>query len=297
MSTKIGNLIGNTPMIEIEGIKVKLEMFNPSGSIKDRMAFYLMTQAEKRGELRPGMEVIEVTSGNAGISFAMLCAIKKYKFTAIMPESMSIERRQILKAYGANLVLTPAEEDMSGAVSVYNSIIKERQNAWLPKQFSNPDNPTAYEKGLALEILSDTDEKFDAFVAGIGTGGTIIGVARAVKQRHKKVRIIGVEPTESAVISGHSPSPHKIQGIGEGFIPDIVNNNLNLIDEIITVSSEEAIKTQIELAREYGLLVGVSSGANFVAARKLKNKFARIVTVFPDGGVKYLRNYTLSKSL
>jgi len=286
----IGELIGNTPMIKVDGILAKLETTNPTGSVKDRMAWHMVKKAEERGELKQGMKIIEVTSGNTGIGFAMISAIKGYKFIAVMPESMSIERRRMMKAFGAEIVLTPAEEDMDGAVKKYDELVEKNPDAWLPKQFENPDNPNAHEYGLGKEIVEQTQGKVDAFVAGIGTGGTLIGVARALKKANPNVKIIGVEPAESAVLSGGKQGLHKIQGIGEGFIPKLVQENLNLIDEVIVIKSEDAITMSKELAIKYGLLVGISSGANFLAAKKLKERFENVVTILPDRGERYLSN-------
>ena len=203
--TNILNIIGNTPLININGIYAKLETTNPSGSIKDRMVGYMIKQAKKNGELKKGDEIIEVTSGNTGIALAMISAIRGYNFTAIMPESMSIERRNMIKAFGGKVILTPAKEDIAGAVKKYNEIIAKNPNAWLPKQFENPDNITAHEKGLGQEIIRQMDGNIDAFVAGAGTGGTLIGVAKALKNINPKVKIFAVEPKESAVLSGDNP--------------------------------------------------------------------------------------------
>ncbi len=286
----ISELIGKTPMIKVDGILAKLETTNPTGSVKDRMAWHMIKKAEERGELKQGMKIIEVTSGNTGIAFAMISAVKGYRFIAVMPESMSIERRRMMKAFGAEIVLTSAKEDMNGAVKKYNELVKENPNAWLPKQFENSDNPNAHEYGLEKEIVEQTHGKVDAFVAGIGTGGTLIGVARALKKANPNVKIIGVEPAESAVLNGGKQGLHKIQGIGEGFIPKLVKENLNLINEVIVVKSEDAITMSKELAKKHGLLVGISSGANFLAAKKLKERFENVVTVFPDRGERYLSN-------
>jgi len=286
----IGELIGKTPMIKIDGILAKLETTNPTGSVKDRMTWHMVKKAEERGELKQGMKIIEVTSGNTGIGFAMISAVKGYKFIAVMPESMSIERRRMMKAFGAEIVLTPASEDMDGAVKKYNELVKKNPDAWLPKQFENPDNPNAHEYGLGKEIVEQTQGKVDAFVAGIGTGGTLIGAARALKKANPNVKIIGVEPAESAVLSGGKQGLHKIQGIGEGFIPKLVQENLDLIDEVIVIKSEDAITMSQELAKKHGLLVGISSGANFLAAKKLKERFENVVTILPDRGERYLSN-------
>lgn len=280
--------IGNTPLLKIENIYAKLETTNPTGSVKDRMAAYIINQAEKRGELKKDMKIIEITSGNTGIALAMISAIKGYKFTAIMPESMSIERQKMIRAFGAKIVLTPAKDDMTGAIKKYIEMISENPNAWLPNQFKNQDNITAHEKGLGKEIIEQTNGKIDAFVAGAGTGGTLIGVARAFKRAKIKAKIIAVEPAESAVLLGGNQGLHKIQGIGEGFIPQILEENLDLIDEIIKISSKEAIKTSHYLTRKYGILVGISSGANFAAASKLHKQYKNVVTILPDRGERYL---------
>ncbi len=286
----IGELIGNTPMIEVDGILAKLETTNPTGSVKDRMAWHMVKKAEERGELKLGMKIIEVTSGNTGIGLAMISALKGYKFTAVMPESMSIERRRMMKAYGAEIILTPASEDIEGAINKYNELVEKHPDAWLPKQFENPDNLNAHEYGLGKEIVEQTQGKVDVFVAGIGTGGTLIGVARALKKANPNVRIVGVEPAESAVLSGEKQGLHKIQGIGEGFIPKLVQENLDLIDEVIVVKSDDAIRMSKELAKKHGLLVGTSSGANILAAMKLKRRFKNVVTILPDRGERYLSN-------
>lgn len=280
--------IGKTPLVMVGDVYAKLETTNPTGSVKDRMAWYMIKRGEERGELKQGSKIIEVTSGNTGIAFAMISAVKGYKFTAIMPESMSMERRRMMYAFGARIVLTPAEEDMGGAVKKYEEIVKENPDAWLPKQFENPDNPEAHEKALGKEIIEQTDGKIDAFAAGIGTGGTLIGVARALKKINPNVKIIGVEPAESAVLTGGKQGLHKIQGIGEGFIPKLVQENRDLIDEVIAIRSDDAIAMSKELAKKHGLLVGISSGANILAAMKLKERFENVVTVLPDRGERYL---------
>jgi len=295
---KIMETIGNTPIVKLEKINntnsdiyVKLDNLNPSGSIKDVMVFWMIKMAEKRGELKKGSRIIEVTTGNTGISFAMLSAIKGYKFTAVMPEHMSIERRQIMKAFNAEIVLTPKEQDMPGAIKEYNELIKQYPDAWLPKQFENYDNILAHKNITGKEIIKQLGNKVDYFIAGAGTGGTLIGVAKALKEVNQNVRIICVEPAESAVLSGKKPGLHEIQGIGEGFIPEILKDNLELIDEVIQIKSEEAIKMAVKLAKEEGLLVGISSGANVLAALKIARKINQnqtIVTVLPDRGERYL---------
>jgi len=284
----VESLIGKTPLISVNGILAKLETVNPTGSIKDRMAWYMVRKAEERKELKPGMEIIEATSGNTGIAFAMVSSVKGYRFTAVMPESMSIERRKMMRLFGAEIILTPGEEDMAGAVRRYEKIVKRKKEVWLPRQFENPDNVRAHEFGIGKEIVNETKAKVDAFVAGVGTGGTLIGVAKALKKVNPDVKIIAVEPEESAVLSGKGSGLHKIQGIGEGFIPKLVKENIALIDEVITIKSRDAINASRKLAKAYGLLVGISSGANFLAAMQLKRKYQKVITVFPDRGERYL---------
>jgi len=280
--------IGNTPLIRIGKVYAKLETTNPSGSIKDRMAAYMIRKAEERGELRPGSKIIEATTGNTGISFAMISAIKGYKFIAVMPKSMSVERENLMKAFGAEIVLTPVKDNMEGAFKKYNQLTRKNPDAWLPRQFENPDNIEAHRIGLGREIIEQTSGEIDAFVAGIGTGGTLIGVAKALKEFNPKIRIIGVEPEESAVLSGGKPGLHKIQGIGEGFVPKVVEENIGLIDGVIKVKSDDAIREVRKLAREYGVLVGISSGANIFAAKILGKKYKKVITVLPDRGERYL---------
>ncbi len=286
---------GNTPMLEIEGIYAKLEAYNPTGSIKDRMAIHIISRAIEKRELRPGMEIIEVTSGNTGIAFAAISAHLGYRFTAIMPEFVSRERIEMLRLFGANIILTPAEEDMEGAVRKYEEITAGRKDVFLPKQFENPDNIEAHRLGTGREIVEQMNAKVDAFVAGTGTGGTLIGVALALKEAGIHSRIVAVEPAESAVISGKTriPGMHMIQGIGEGFIPPIIENNRHLIDEILDIPSEEAIDMSKFMARRYGILVGISSGANVLAAMEIKKKYGleNVVTVLPDRGERYLSIY------
>lgn len=280
--------IGNTPLIKIESVYAKLETTNPSGSIKDRMAWYMVKKAEERGELKAGNRIVEVTSGNTGISFAMISAVKRYKFTAIMSESMSVERKRMMKVFGAEVILTPAKEDMEGAIKKYYEVVRKYPSAWLPKQFENPDNVSAHKEGLGKEIIKQTKWEIDAFVAGVGTGGTLIGVAQALKEINPDAKIIAVEPAESAVLSGRKPGLHKIQGIGEGFIPKFIQDNINLIDEVIIIKSDDAINMHRELARKYGILVGISSSANILATMKVRKKYKNAITVLPDRGERYL---------
>ncbi|MDD3521287.1 MAG: cysteine synthase A [Actinomycetota bacterium] len=290
--------IGNTPIVELEKINntgshiyVKLDNLNPSGSIKDVMAFWMIKMAEKRGELNKGSRIIEVTTGNTGISFAMLSSIHNYKFTAIMPEHMSIERRQIMKAFNAEIILTPKEEDMIGAIKKYEELVVKYPDAWLPKQFENEDNIMAHKNITGKEIIKQIGSNIDYFIAGAGTGGTLIGVAKALKEVNENVKIICVEPSESAVLSGKEPGLHEIQGIGEGFIPRILEDSLELIDEVVRIKSEDAIIMAKKLAKEEGLLAGISSGANVLASLKIARKIGKnktIVTILPDRGERYL---------
>ncbi len=219
--------IGNTSLIKIGGIYAKLETTNPSGSVKDRMVCYMVKRAEERRELKPGSKIIEVTSGNTGISLAMISAIKGYRFIAVMPESMSLERRKMIELFGGKIILTPAKDDMVGAIKKYDQLVKRNRNVWLPRQFENPDNIAALKGGLGKEIVKQMSGRIDAFVAGVGTGGTLIGIAQALKEIGSKAKIIAVEPAESAVLSGKKAGLHMIQGIGEGFIPKIVRENIN----------------------------------------------------------------------
>jgi cysteine synthase len=277
-------------LIEIKtssgSIYAKLEAMNPTGSVKDRMAYYMLKKAEEKGEIKPKDEIIEMTSGNTGIAFAMISELKKYRFTAIMPSCMSIERIKMMKAFGAKIILTPAKDDMKGAVKKYKEMIKKRPKAWFPRQFENYDNISAHREGLGKEIIRQS-KKVDAFVAGIGTGGTLIGVAQALKKVNPNVKIIGVEPAESAVLSGKKPGCHKIQGIGEGFIPKLVQENINIIDEITVIKSKDAIDMTRKLLRRHGLWVGISSGANVLAAILARKKYKNVVTILPDRGDRY----------
>ena len=276
MEENILNSIGNTPLIKIEKVFAKLETVNPSGSIKDRMAKYMAEKAEKRGELKPGYTIIEATSGNTGISFAMISAIKRYKMIAVMPERTSNEKIKMMKAFGAKIVLTPEKEGLSGAIRKTEVLSKKYKKTWLPKQFENPDNIEAHRRGLGQEILRELP-KIDAFVAGIGTGGTLMGVAKALKEKFQKVKIFGVEAAEF---------PHEIEGISDGILPKILD--FKLIDEIIKIKSKDAILMAKKLAKKYGLLVGISSGANVLAAMRLSKKYQNVVTVLPDRGERYL---------
>ena len=291
----ITSTVGRTPLLCIEGIHAKLEAYNPTGSVKDRMACYMLKRAEERGELQPGSRIFEATSGNTGIAFAMLSAARGYSFTAVMPEGMSIERRQMLEVFGAEIVLTPEEDGMSGAVLHMEKLKRQYPAAWFPDQFANPDNIEAHERGLGAEIVDKFGGHVDAFVAGAGTGGTLIGVAKALKKVNPNVRIIAVEPFESQVINGRTPGVHGIQGIGEGFIPRIVYDNRHLIDDIIAVKTTEAISEAKRLCGRHGIFVGISAGSNIFAAKQVAVKYKYVVTVLPDRGERYLSEWCFSK--
>ncbi|MEW6244061.1 MAG: cysteine synthase A [Bacillota bacterium] len=286
--------IGNTPMVEVieQGTRIlaKLEAFNPGGSVKDRIAKAMILAAERSGELQPGSLIVEPTSGNTGIGLAMIAAAKGYKLILTMPETMSRERMLLLSAYGAEVVLTPGKEGMRGAVMHAEQIVKTTPGSFMPQQFSNPANPEVHRQTTAREILEDTGGKVDVFVAGVGTGGTITGVGEVLKERNPQVHIVAVEPAASPVLSGGNPGSHRIQGIGAGFIPAVLNREI--IDEIICVTEDEARSAARDLARRHGILSGISSGAAFHAARQLAKRReltgATIVTVFPDTGERYL---------
>ncbi|ABB24408.1 cysteine synthase A [Pelodictyon luteolum] len=300
IAKKLTDLIGNTPLLELGNfgldqqalgtIIAKLEYFNPGGSVKDRIGFSMIEAAEKDGLLTRESVIVEPTSGNTGIALAFIAAAKGYRLILTMPETMSIERRNLLKALGAELVLTPGQEGMGGAIRKAEELNESLPNAFLPQQFKNPANPDIHRRTTAEEIWNDMDGKIDIFVSGIGTGGTITGVGEVLKQRNPNVRIVAVEPTESPVISGGKPGSHKIQGIGAGFIPDILNQGV--IDEIITVSNENSFRTGQDLARTEGLIVGISSGAAVWAALQLakrpENSGKRIIVILPDTGERYL---------
>ena len=280
--------IGNTPLLKIDGIYAKAEMLNPSGSIKDRMVAHLIKKAEERGQLKPGQEIIELTSGNTGVALAMISAIKGYRFTAILPEYIDIDKQRIMRVFGANLILTPAQEGFLGAKKRYDKICVERPQAWFPKQFGNTDAIEEHQQGIGQEIIRQMNGQIDAFVAGVGTGGTLIGVAKALKKVNPKVKIIAVEPAESPVLSGGNSGMHRIEGIGIGFVPEIIKDNRYLIDEIILIKSDDAIKMSMDLAKKHGLLVGIASGANVLAAKKVSGKYKNVVTILTDGGERYL---------
>lgn len=293
-------LIGNTPLLELNKIAenlnlkarilAKLESFNPGGSVKDRVALSMIEAAEVDGRLKPGGTIIEPTSGNTGVGLAWVASVKGYHVVLTMPESMSLERRNLLKAFGATLVLTPASEGMSGAIRKAEELCKKTDGAVILQQFSNPANPEAHRKSTAEEIWRDTEGKFDTFVACVGTGGTLCGTAKGLKSHNSKIEVVAVEPDSSAVLSGDKPGVHGIQGIGAGFIPE--NYDKDVVDHIVRVTDEEAMATSRMFCRTEGLLVGISSGAALHAALKLaqqpeyENK--TIVVVLPDTGERYL---------
>jgi cysteine synthase A len=290
--------IGDTPMIRINRLVpaghatvfAKCEFFNPLNSVKDRIGAAMIEAGERDGVVNKNTHIVEPTSGNTGIALAFVCAAKGYRLTLTMPESMSVERRALLRAMGAELVLTPASEGMKGAIARAASIVAEDKNAWMPQQFENPANPAIHEKTTGPEIWEDSGHDIDAIIAGVGTGGTLTGVARFIKPKNKAFKAIAVEPVDSPVISGGSPGPHKIQGIGAGFIPK--NLDMSLVDETVTVSNEEAYQWARRLAREEGIMAGISSGANMCAAAKVaaRPEYAgkRIVTIMPSLGERYL---------
>lgn len=292
----VTELIGNTPLVRLNNLVsetdaeviLKLESFNPGGSIKDRIAFNMISEAEKSGEIEPGGVLVEPTSGNTGIGIAMVGAAKGYKVILTMPESMSEERKKMLKAYGAELILTPASEGMNGAISKAKEIAAER-NGFIPSQFDNPANPDIHRKTTAEEIITETHGKIDYFVAGVGTGGTITGTGEKLKEIINNLKVVAVEPENSAVISGEDAGPHKIQGIGAGFIPGVLNTDI--IDRVEKIKNEEAFQTAKDLAVKEGIFAGISTGAAVAAALKLAKELdqeQRIVVIAPDTGERYL---------
>ncbi len=299
IKTGIGQLVGNTPLVELVNIEkklglqarivVKLEYLNPAGSVKDRIAKAMIEDAMEKGKLNKDTVIIEPTSGNTGIGLAAMAAYKGLRVILTMPETMSVERRNILKAYGAEIVLTDGTKGMSGAIAKAEELAKEYENSWIPEQFANPANPIMHTKTTGPEIFRDTDGNIDIFVAGIGTGGTLTGVGTYLKQQKPGVRVVGVEPASSPVLTKGQSGPHKIQGIGAGFVPDVLNEDV--YDEVIAVENEDAFAYGKMIAKEEGILVGISSGAALWAAialaKREENKGKLIVALLPDSGDRY----------
>lgn len=293
----VTSLIGRTPVVRLRRIPgpgsaeilVKLESFNAGGSVKDRIALSMIEAAERDGKLRPGWTIVEPTSGNTGVGLAMVAAAKGYRLILTMPDTMSVERRRLLQAYGAELVLTPGAEGMPGAIRKANEIVKEREDCFMPQQFENPANPEIHRTTTTREILEQTGRRLDAFVSGVGTGGTVTGVGEVLKKEIPGVRVIAVEPADSPVLSGGSPGPHKIQGIGAGFVPRVLNTAV--YDRVIQVKSDDAFAMASRLAREEGILAGISSGAAVVAAVEVAKELGegmRVLAILPDTGERYL---------
>ena len=289
--------VGHTPLVRINKlgsdkatILAKLESHNPCGSVKDRIAKSMIEAAEEAGLIKPGTTIIEPTSGNTGIGLACICAAKGYRLILTMPESMSIERRKLLRFFGAEIVLTPAERGMAGAVEKAEQLIAKNPDAFMPQQFKNPANPQVHRETTAQEIWNDTDGRVDIFVAGVGTGGTLTGCGQVLKRRNKDLKVVAVEPKDSPVLSGGKPGPHKIQGIGAGFVPEVLN--VAVIDEIVRVSNEDAMETARQLARKEGILAGISSGAAMWAAVQLsqrpESESKTIVVILPDTAERYI---------
>jgi cysteine synthase A len=293
----ITNAVGYTPLVRINRlgtenttILAKLEFYNPCGSVKDRIALSMIRAGEKQGLIKHDTVIIEPTSGNTGIGLACICAARGYRLVLTMPESMSIERRKILQLFGAQIVLTPAEHGMTGAVEKAEQLVAANSNAYMPHQFNNPANPQIHRETTAKEIWEDSDHNVDVFVAGVGTGGTLTGCGEVLKQHNKNLKVIAVEPKDSPVLSGGKPGLHKIQGIGAGFIPKVLN--INIIDEIIQVSNADAIETAGQLAAKEGILAGISSGAAMWAAmrvsQRVESRGKTIVVILPDTGERYV---------
>ncbi len=298
VSKNINSTVGSTPLVRLNTIAdglgaqifAKLEFFNPLGSIKDRIGVSMIEAAETKGLINPETTIVEPTSGNTGIALAFVCAVKKYSLTLTMPDTMSIERRKLLKHLGANLVLTPGADGIKGAIAKAEKILKNTSNAYMPDQFSNPANPEIHRKTTAEEIWRDTFGNVDIFISGVGTGGTITGVSEVIKSRKPSFKAVAVEPADSPILSGGQPGPHKIQGIGAGFVPDVLNTDI--IDDIVTVTNEQAFETARKLAALEGILCGISSGAAVWAAMEMasqvENKGKQIVVILPSTGERYL---------
>jgi len=301
IAENITELIGNTPLVRLKKIGQglygdlvgKLESFNPASSVKDRIGLSMIEAAERDGRLKPGMTVVEPTSGNTGIALAFVAAAKGYKAALTMPDTMSVERIKLLKALGARVVLTPGALGMKGAINKAEEFVSEHSDYFMPQQFKNPANPEVHRKTTAVEIWEDTEGRVDMVVAGIGTGGTLTGIAEVIKKKKPSFKAVAVEPLESAVLSGGRPGPHKIQGIGAGFVPEVLNTKI--IDEVIKVRSEDAGEMSRRLAREEGILAGISSGAAVWAAAEVagrfENKGKMIVVILPDTGERYLSTW------
>jgi cysteine synthase A len=293
----ITELIGNTPLVRLNrmsqdgaaSIYAKVEYFNPGGSLKDRICLNMINEAERMGKLKPGATIVEPTSGNTGIGLSLVAAVRGYKLVLVMPESMSMERASLLSAYGAQLVLTAAWEGMKGSIKEAEGLVAANPEYFMPDQFSNPANPAIHRKTTAVEIWEAMEGRFDAFVAAVGTGGTITGCGEVFKEKNPKIKVIAVEPAGSPVLSGGEPGPHRIQGIGAGFVPKVLNRSI--LDGVLTVTDEEAYQTAKMLAKKEGLLVGISSGANVAAAQKVAAELGpgkNVVTVLCDTGERYI---------
>lgn len=296
-ASNIAELVGDTPLVKLNRIiddnsadvYLKLESFNPGGSVKDRIALSMIETAEEEGELEAGGTIVEPTSGNTGIGLALIGAAKGYNVILTMPDSMSKERRKLLSAYGADIILTPGSEGMPGAIEKAEELVADNDNYFMPQQFANPANPQIHSETTAQEILEAMEGNLDAFVAGVGTGGTITGVGKVLKTELDSIEVIAVEPADSSVINGGEPGPHKIQGIGAGFIPDVLE--VEILDRTLQISNDEAMETARQLAAEEGILVGISSGAAVAAAIKIAKELAadkQVLTIAPDTGERYL---------
>ena len=294
---EITELIGNTPLVRLNRLSKpgaatiygKVEFFNPGGSVKDRICLNMINEAERQGKLKPGGTIVEPTSGNTGIGLALVAAVRGYKLILVMPESMSMERASLLSSYGAQLVLTPAWEGMKGSIKEAESILAQNPSYFMPDQFSNPANPAMHKMTTAVEIWDALEGKIDALVAAVGTGGTITGCGEFFKEKNPAIKVIAVEPATSPVLSGGDPGPHKIQGIGAGFIPRVLNRKI--LDRVITVTDDEAYQTAKQLSKKEGLLVGISAGANVCAAQKVADELGpgkNVVTILCDTGERYI---------